>query len=183
MADLTITEGLAELKTIAKRLAKKREFIVMYLGRQELVKDPLAKDGGSVEAIKRERQAIADLERRVVQIRRGIAFANATTLITLDLETRSIADWLTWRREVAPGAQQFLAQLRDRLQAARREAQQKGVAVVSAVATAGPEPKPTDLVVNIGEAELATEIESLENILGQLDGALSLKNATTTLIL
>lgn len=183
MAELTITEGLAELKTLAKRIQKKREFIIQYLGRQELVKDPLEKDGGSVEAIRRERQAISDMQSRIVSIRSAIAFANSTTHVTIEGEFRSIANWLVWRREVAPTHKQFLEQLRTRLEQARREAAGKGVGIVSAVAMAGVEAKPTDLIVNISEQAIATEIEHLETVLGRLDGVLSLKNATTNLIL
>lgn len=179
---MTITEALAEIKTIEKRIAKKRESILGYLARQDMLRDPLAADGGSVAFIKRERQAIHDLEERVVALRRAIATANASTVFAINGGTaRSIADWLTWRREVAPGRQQFLTGLRDRVERVRREAQQKGVNVVAAASavTTGGDGKPTDVLVNISEAELAKDIEALEEELGNLDGLLSLKNATT----
>ncbi len=181
MADLTITEGLAQIKTIQKRIAKKREFIRQYLARQEALRDPLEKDGGSVAAIGAALQAISDLEQRTVQIRRAIALVNAVEVLTVDGTTMSVADWLTWRREVAPGRQQFLTQLAGGLQQLRREAMSKGVGVVSAVAVASSsgEIKPTDVIVNISEKALATDAEHLETVLGALDGALSLKNATT----
>lgn len=40
---ITITEALAEIKTVAKRIEKKRDFIRAYLSRQEGVRDPLEK--------------------------------------------------------------------------------------------------------------------------------------------
>lgn len=46
---LTITEALAEIKTVGKRVEKKREFIKAFLARQDGVKDPLEKDGGSFQ--------------------------------------------------------------------------------------------------------------------------------------
>lgn len=182
---MTITEALAEIKTIGKRIAKKREAVQAYLARQEMLKDPLAADGGSVEFIKRERQAITDLEERVVGLRRAIARANAETVVAVNGDKRSIADWLTWRREVAPGKQQFLGALRNRVEQIRREALSKGVNVVAAASAvvSGGEAKPTDVLVNVSEAELSQEIEAVETELGTLDGLLSLNNATTQIVI
>lgn len=178
MVSMTITEGLAEIKTIGKRLEKKRQFVSSYLFRQEMVKDPLEKEGGSVTAIKRERQGIADLESRIVGIRRAIQKANTETTITVGTMAMSIADWLVWRREVAPGYRQFLADLRARISQVRAEGQKKGIGMVTAGESAQ---KPDDVVVNVSEQELASEIEGVEEILGALDGQLSLKNATVTI--
>jgi hypothetical protein len=174
MAQITITEALAELKTIDKRIAKKREFVLTYLLRQEMFKDPLEKDGGSVSAIKRETQSIHDLEERKIVIRRAIQQANERNTVTVNKQARSIADWLVWRREVAPVYQQFLANLRSKIEQARVEAARRGAGVSGSAEAA----KPTDVIVNVNEQELAREIEALEDILGTLDGQLSLKNAT-----
>jgi len=43
------------------------------------------------------------------------------------------------------------------------------------------EDKQVDLVVNLDEAKLNSDKEKIKNILGQLDGQLSLKNATIQL--
>jgi hypothetical protein len=172
---LTITEALAELKTLHKRIDKKREFIVTFLARQDGLKDPLEKDGGSVEAIKRERQAIADLETRHVTIRTSIQKVNQTTLITVADITKSIAEWLTWRKEIAGGTQSFVNKLRQGIQSARNQAQQKGWNVVAGGTMAA---APTVVIINTDEVALAAEAEQLESILGTLDGQLSLKNAT-----
>lgn len=179
---MTITEALAEIKTVGKRIAKKREAISGYVARQDNLKDPLAADGGSVEFIKRERQAIADLEARIVTLRAQIAAANAQTTVTVEGDTHSVADWLTWRREVAPGQQQFLNGLRSGLDNVRKQVAAKGLGIVNATATVNTsEVKPTDVWVNISEKDLAAEIEHLETVLGGLDGQLSLTNATTTI--
>lgn len=178
----TITEALAEVKTIGKRIQSKRSSVMQYLVRQEALRDPLAAEGGSQEFVKRERQAIGDLEQRIVAIRRAIAEANAKTELTIGSLTMPLQDWLTFRREVAPGRKEFLAHIRTGIQNVRQQAMAKGWGVVqaSAVAVAGGEGlKPNDVLVNVSETELAKEIEDLEAILGQLDGQLSLKNATT----
>lgn len=175
---ITITEALAEIKTISKRVAKKRDNLAPYLARVEAMKDPLVKDGGSVEFVRKERQSIKDLEERIVELRRAIALANAETTLAVNGDTRTIADWLTWRREVAPGQQQEIASLRNVIEQARSQAQKQGVNFVSAVAQVG-DSKPQDIIVNVSESDLAEEADKLQEVLGTLDGLLSLKNATT----
>lgn len=185
---MTTTEALAEIKTIGKRLASKREFVTNYLLRHEEIRDPLGADGGSAQHIQRERQAIADLEQRVVDIRCAIADSNANTKITVGGSTRSVTAWLAWRKEVAPGAGNFLRDLRNRIEQVR-QAQARGqvprtdprlaALAVQATAITNQKDKPPEIIVNLDERELAKQSEAHEEILGQLDGQLSLKNATT----
>ena len=172
---LTITEGLAEIKTIGKRIEKKREFIGQYIARQEGLKDPLLNEGGSRKVIERERQGIRDLEERIVTIRRSIQTANSTETIALGGESRTIADWLVWRREVSAGRQAFVNRLRTSIINIRTDAQKKGMAVVTKESEAR---ELSDIIVNVDESEMAAEAERIEEILGALDGQLSLKNAT-----
>ncbi len=172
---MTITEALAELKTIGKRIEKKRAYINSYLMRQEALKDPLEKDGGSATVIHRERQAIGDLEGRHVAIRLAIQKVNQETPVTVEGIKKSLADWLTWRKEIAPDQQQFLAAIRTQVDRARTMALQRGATAVSGGAEAT---KPQDVIINVDEAALAKEQEQLETVLGGLDGQLSLKNAT-----
>jgi hypothetical protein len=119
---LTITEALAEIKTIQKRIVKKQESVSGFLFRQDLARDPLEAQGGSKAHIAAERQAIADLSARVVRIRAEIQKANANTTVTIAGITRSISDWLVWRREVAPGAKAFTNTLRQTLGNIRQQA-------------------------------------------------------------
>lgn len=171
---ITITEALAELKTIDKRIEKKRAFINQYAFRQEGLKDPLEKEGGSPKLITQEKQSIGDLLTRKIAIRRAIQNVNAETQVNILGATRSIADWLVWRRDVAPTERAFHGELRARLEAERNQARRNGATVVQN----GEAQKPSDVVVNFSEQELAKEIEALEETLGVLDGQLSLKNAT-----
>jgi hypothetical protein len=176
---MLITEGLAELKTLAKRIEKKKEYIRTYLFRSEGLKDPLEKDGGSVEVLKRETQALSDLYRRVVAIRTAIQITNLQTPLTVEGNTKTIAEWLTWRKEVSDSQVRFVGTLRSTLLAARNTAQSKGNTVVQ---VGGVGNAPTDLLVNIDESDLAKQAEALEVVLGGLDGQLSLKNATVSVI-
>lgn len=172
---MTITEALAEIKLIDSKLDKKRSTIRTYLTRQDQLKDPLATEGGSVEFIRREQQAIGDLEGRKVALRRAIARANEQTDVTVGTATKTVADWLVWRRDVAPGQQAFLTQLWQTIEATRRDAQSRGYTVVENGASVT---RPGDIVVNIDVAALSREAENLVEVLGNLDGQLSLKNAT-----
>lgn len=173
MSKLTITEALAEIPTIEKRIEKKREFVRSFLYRQSAIRDPHEKDGGSPVLIRRERQAITDLQNRHIAIRSAVQRANQENTITVLGQTRSITDWLTWRREVAQKEQGFLASLASSLGAMRQDAQRKGLAVSEKDMGVTP-----DFIVNINESELAQQREELETVLGTLDGQLSLKNAT-----
>lgn len=175
---ITITESLAEIKTIGKRLESKREFVMTYLLRQDAMKDPLSKDGGSVQALDREMQAMRDLEERVVRIRIGINESNLRTKVRIGRVERSVAEWLVWRREVAPLLKARLHSIAQRIEQGRAEAQRKGVAVISPGTEAS---KGSDLIVNYDEALLAKQREELEETLATLDGRLSLLNATTTI--
>lgn len=177
MRTLTITEALAELKTLEKRIEKKREFVNSYLFRQEMLKDPLLTQGGSTAALLSERQSIRDLEGNVVTIRTAIQRINLDTIFDVCGTTNSITGWLVWRRDVAPKQQEHLRRMRQILDQARSQAQKQGYAVTQNAADA----KPQDVVVNLDEKALAQDIEMLETVLGTLDGQLSLKNATVTI--
>lgn len=177
MPKLTITEALAELKTLAKRIEKKREFIRQYAARQEMIKDPLAKEGGASKAIEAAFQAVADLEGNVVAIRTAIARSNLNQDLTVEDTTMTVAAWLAWRRDVAPQRQAFLTSALRGIDTMRREAVQKGYSLVKE----GQDAKPSDVVVHVNEASLQADVELMEKILGTLDGKLSLVNATTTI--
>lgn len=176
---MTITEALAEIKTLNKRLEKKRAFVLSFLCRQDAIRDPLAKDGGSPLVISAERQSISDLEARIVTLRREIQRANEFESASVGGMTKTIANWLVWRREVAPAQRTFLNSLRQNIENVRTQAKRQGSTVVPAGTAAA---QPTDVIVNVDERTLAVEIESLEQTLGDLDGVLSLKNATVTLL-
>lgn len=179
---MTITEALAEIKTIGKRLEKKRAAIAGNLGRDSRLKDPLE---NSTEYVRAERQAISDLELRIVAIRTAIQKSNLETKTAVNDMTKSVAEWLTFRREVAPGRQSFLNQLNVGIKQMRDKVTKEGGRVVSAnvAATAIVEAnKPSvEIIIHLDEKALLEEQELLEKTLGDLDGKLSLLNATTVI--
>lgn len=174
---ITITEALAELNTLSKRIRKKQDSVYQYLYRQDIYKDPLEKEGGCRKFIDEQRQGIKDLQDRVVRIRTAIARSNDKSELTVNDRTMTVAEWLTWKREISHDHSLFLSTLQSRLNMARRDAQRKGLSLVQV----GDSSKPEDVVVNVDETKLAKEIEDNEIILGELDGKLSLVNATTVI--
>lgn len=175
---MTITEALAEIKTIRKRLEKKHQSIQSFLLRDAKMYDPLEKDGGSVAFVARERQAADDLQKRLVAIRVAIIQANMTTKLTLHGREMTLMEWLTWRREIAPSFGGLLTNLATVIQQHRVQALRSMRSVSDATVTT---PGANDILVNINEAALRAEIEEHEQILGELDGKLSLLNATVTI--
>lgn len=171
---ITVTEALAELKTIDKRVEKKKGFVISHLLRLESMKDPLEKDGGQAKAVAAEIQSATDLLERKVAIRQAVHAANAQTEIGIDGITKTVEGWQLWRKEVAPELQRLFGTLSQQINSTRQEAQKRG----TPVSTVGQE-KPGDVIVNVNEMALRQEIERIEQVLGKLDGLLSLKNATT----
>lgn len=176
VASLTITEALAEIKTITKRIDTKVKFIKEHLYRQDAFKDPLAKDGGAPKVIEQEIQAIGDLYTRIITIRLAIAEANVKGEVEVDGTKHSVAEWLVWRRDVAPGLVKTYQDWNANIQSARRNAMTKGISVIQPGNEAT---SINDLIVNLNEKNLSDSIDKVQTILGTLDGRLSLFNATT----
>ncbi len=172
--EITITEALQEVKTIDARIQKKKEFIFNFLFRQNNQRDPHEKDGGSATLIARERQSINDLLERKISIRNAINVANSVNTITVKDQVRTISGWLVWKRDVAPIMRVVLNETAARLQSMRQDVSRKGLIVTQNA----PTEVTLDVIVNINEAELAKQIENLEETLSTLDGQFSLKNAT-----
>lgn len=184
----TITEALAEIKTIGKRIATKQGFVSKYLTRPDALKDPLEKDGGSRKSLDSALQSIADLEARIVIIRTEVQKANLSNTLTIGSRAMTIAEWLAWRKEVAEMRKLRISNLLTEILRARtaitisgRQTSDRYGSVQQTVQVGGE--KQPDLIVNVDEGELSKELEDLENTLGTLDGRLSLFNATTTLSL
>ena len=184
MSKITITEALQEIKTIGKRLERKRQSVLQYIVRDSRIRDPLEKDGGSEKFIAGERQGIADLEARVISIRTAIQRSNLDSQMTVGGKTMSVADWLTWRREISAQSSTFLRTVSQSLTQTRAQIQQKGGKMVAAAIAVNESVGPNDpphVLVNLDERKLMDEQEQMEHTLGDLDGKLSLFNATSVI--
>lgn len=171
----TITEALAELATIDKRLPKKAAQMFQYVARPEQLKDPLVKTGGSEKFIDEERQSYGDLLIRKINLRAAIARANAETMLNIDGREMSVADWLVWKRECYEPQYTLLNGLLQQVHSARSQARQ-----VSQQNTQNRN-EPIELIISLDEQALIGELDALTDTYGRLDGLLSLKNATTTI--
>jgi hypothetical protein len=183
---LTITEALQEIKTINSRAVKKREAIAKYVVRDARIRDPFEAAGGSEKWIRQERQSLLDLENRVIAIRTGIQRSNLSLSVTVQGETKTVAEWLTWRREIAQEQKKFAGFIASSIQALRQQLQQKGGRMTvgsSATATVNLMEKDAapEMILSVDEMQNLQDIEHMETVLGDLDGKLSLFNATTTI--
>lgn len=170
---ITITEALAELKTIGKRIQSKQAFIRENVIRQENLRDPLEKQGGSPKLVSEEGQSIVDLCARVVKIRIAIQQANNSHSIRIGEWEQTIAEWLVWRREVLPFQLKYMQGLLNLIHDTRDSSGTRGRRMMN-------EESKIDYVVNLDENALRSEVEFIQEVEGQLDGQLSLKNATIT---
>ena len=172
---VTITEALAELKLIKAKVEKKKAFVMGNLGRQEGAKDQLEKSGGTRAVVTSELQAIGDLHERIVRIRSAIAAANSASFVEIRGVRRSIADWLVWRRDVAPMVRGLESNLASGIAQLKQKAQAQGYRVN---VNANEALLPTDVIIELDEKALADKAEATQEILDTLDGKLSLHNAT-----
>lgn len=171
---MTITEALADIKTINDRIAKKRHHSTGYILRESRVVDPHASNGGSEAYVSQEWQAISDLELRIVALRGAIQRVNHATMLTVSNVTKSVADWLTWRREIYKPRIAYLEGVHSAIQRARDQWKPTRAANVPQGA------EDAKLIVNVNEPALLAEIEQMQQMFNELDGKLSLINATTT---
>ena len=168
----TVTEALASLKTIVKRVDSKREALRKHCAHYSHLKDPLAASGGSAAFWKAETQAIRDLHDRSLTIRTAIQHANHLNEITLHGETRTVAAWLIWKREVAPNQLSFLREISNSVRMYRDEARRSTRGQTADQVT-------PDVITSFDELEFMGELKKWEAMLADLDGQLSLFNART----
>lgn len=178
---ITITEALADIRTLKARVTKQNDFVMQNLAYPSQMVDPLQRQGGSVEVVRRTRQAIADMQERIVFLRVAISAANDRETLSIEGETRSISGWLAWKREVGPDVRRFLAAYRDGINQ-RRNAVVNEMHVINqkrrVAAAEGPALVEVAVHAALDEQELAHEIEHFEKVWGDLDGQLSLRNAS-----
>jgi hypothetical protein len=174
MEKMTITEALAEIKLCERKLEKKWDAVKTNTHRFEHVKDPYASEGGSKVAISREVQSIKDIEERIVKIRTAIADANVQNKLTLGENTRSIYEWLTWKREIAENQKKFYKDISSRLKAVIDKESQNPTAYKDEENRV----HLAKLDLNLDYPYFQTLDQKLSDTLETLDGKLSLKNAT-----
>jgi len=178
--EITITEALSEINLINKKIEKKQNTVMTNLVRFEHSEDLFKKLGGSEAFVATELQSIRDLRTRLVMIRSGIAKANQETSITVGKNTRSIFDWLAWRREVSTTELDFNKNVYNTVTTHQKDLENNPRVVKSE------DGKPVELAkahYHVDASAFLKESEYLVEVLEKLDGQLSLKNATVTITL
>lgn len=168
MGQITVTEALAELKTLNKRIEKKRGFMLEHICRPDTVVDPLVSDGGQEKCWNEAWQSHEGLWKRYVDLRVAIQRSNLDTQVQVGVHTASVAFWLSWRRDQAAGIKEFRRALRRQPESMRANIR-KQISQETKI----------DVICNVSELQLAEMEESHEELWGELDGKLSLLNATT----
>ena len=176
VTEMTITEALAELRLIDKKMEKARQIANANVSRMSHVEDP-HKEGSHV-LVSRELQSIRDLGVRRVRIREAISQANLKIKIKIGKLDQSLSSWLTWKREVAIPEQNTIQGIADRAQKAFAQAQSNPQLYRE---NKDDEPQLAKLVLNVDIADLNAEALEIEETLGVLDGKMTLMNSTTVI--
>lgn len=173
---MSIHEAFAELRVLKAKREQKRQFVQRFAFRIKAHADPLERVGGAEKTVREEMQAIADLDAREISIREQIAKVNDVVLITIGTQTKSLAAWLLIRRHTGPARKAFLDGLATLITTSRTQMQSKRV--TEAAKEAG-NPEALDLVLHLDELALQRMREDEEAVLNELDGKITLANATT----
>jgi hypothetical protein len=175
MEKITITEALSELQLIKKKAEKKAGTVLQNLTKPKHVPDQLEKEGGSREFLRREMQAISDLNDRYVRLKGAIAKANLSNLITINSKSMFIHDWLIWKRDIA---QKEISQARTIYTDVKRQMDTHQRAPQVYKDDKDGTMKLLEIEPNVDYSDYLKKTEELEDTFEKLDGQLSLKNAT-----
>lgn len=168
---MVITEALAEIKLIEKKIESKEQFV------RENLFYPKHLTNALPNGIESEVQAIADLRERWVALRSGIAAANQETQVEIRNMTRSVQGWLTWKREIASKMLAFHKSIFQNLKAA----QDRQINNPSAYKDDEGKTHIVDIAYRLDYQKSVKAAEMIQEILDTLDGKLSLINATAHL--
>lgn len=171
---VTITEALAEIKLLVKKVEDKQNNICNYVAMPSDRRDPLDKQGGSEAYVAQEMQSVDDILERIVQIRLAINERNSATVLEVNGVKKTVAEWLIWDRDYFPSAIEGLRKVFMRINSERAKLTRSGLQATGQIKGAD------DIIVNLSEKDLMAKIENLNDTSGKLDGMLSLNNATVT---
>ena len=96
----------------------------------------------------------------------------------------TVAEWLTWKREVAAGQKAHLSQCLRHIEQSKATHEQRKFESDKARAKIdddGPTPASPDLIVFVNERHMQEELAQIEYCLEKLDTLLTLHNSTTVI--
>lgn len=175
MEKMTVTEALAEVKLIQKKIEKKKATITANTARFEHMKDPY---GDTASMIKEELQSIEDLYAKLTRLRTSVSKANLDTRVSIGGHDKTVTEWLTWKKEVyEPLTGVYSGLTFNATQEIKKNTERPSL--VKNENTNDPATL-AKLVVNVDIPTLNKKAEQIVEIHEKLDGLLSLKNATVT---
>ena len=174
MTKMTITEALSEINLIKKKLEHKKTAMQTLLIKADHVKDIYESEGGVTKHLQKEFQALSDLRRRFVSLRAAISEANLNHEITVGEKTLSIHDWLTWKREIAKEEQNHANYIVTTVNNYMTQSSKNPQCYDDAEG----KKHLVTFTPTVDLAEWVKKQERLNDLLENLDGQLSLKNAT-----
>lgn len=180
MEKMTITEALAEIKLIEKKIDKKKDMVYGNLCRFSPQPDPFEKTGGAITTLNGEVQSCGDLWQRWIKIRSAIATVNLVHEITIEGHTKSIYEWLIWKREIAEKQIQFYKKIYMDTKM-HIDANAKNPKLLQDPSIKDSKPQLVDLITYFNYPEYIKKEEHFSMVLDKLDGQLSLKNALITI--
>lgn len=167
---MTIQVAMSEIKTIAKRFTAKKTVVTENCCRPSYMTDMLEKEGGATEFIRREMQSATDLHARLLKLRVAVQRKNTEAALTVAGKSRVVAEWLTWRKEVAAQSKSFWADIVQKTNATKQQVERQQL----------PSGQAATLTLHYDFAAATKALDDIEKQLGELDGALSVFNATNT---
>lgn len=174
MEKLTITEALSELNLIKKKVDNKRKVVAGSLIKAKHEKDAFENVGGIKQYITSELQSIDDLESRYLRIKGSIAKANIENSISINGFTKTIHDWLNWKRDLSDTQKKFVFNLysfpKGELDKLSKQPQ--------IYLDDNKEKHLVEFEATIDYPSFLKKSEELNDTFDRLDGQLSLKNAT-----
>lgn len=170
----TITEALSEVNLIKKKIEAGRTAILTTLVRPKHLKDAYESEGGSTELIKRATQSLNDLYKRLEKIRGAISQANLDNEITVGETTKTIFDWLTWKREISAEHLSFVTKVHTTTKSELDKLMKQPQVYKDEIGAT----HLLEVVANIDLGDYLKKIEQTNETIERLDGLLSLKNAT-----
>ena len=177
MEKMTITEALSEINLIKKKLEKKKQNVLVNLVRAKHIKDPLESEGGSKVYASREVQSITDLQKRLVDIKTAIAIANISTELTISGRTKTIFNWLIWKRDVSDDSLKFTRNIHSQI----KNSMDQNTRGPTIYKDSTDKTQLVEFEYSLDYASALKEEQEIQDIIEKLDGQLSLKNATVVL--
>jgi hypothetical protein len=172
---MQLAEALTSIKTDKKKWETDKNFVMANVVRDDRLKDSLEAQGGTKTVLQRTLQSMEDHETQIVAKLYAIQGANREVKLTIGSKTKSVGEWIIWRREVAPMREKRFNELLSRIEQSKQMVNNPRYVA----AAPGQDLK---VLVEIDEKKLLDTMKEHQDIMGAIDSKLSVLNATTGIV-